>query len=427
MARSQRSSKLESRTARLKLPTGRREFLTIGKGLALAYRRTEDGYGTWQARVWDGRYNYRNLGRADDHQEANGIDVLDFYQAQGKAREVFEAITKGRPAAGPVTIADAAQRYLAWYAEHRKALRETEHAVRVHILPRLGDKQISEVTAPQIRAWLERLAATPARVRTSAFAKGQGYRKAPQTADQKRARRATANRILNILKALLNKAFHDGLVDDDTAWRQVKPFARVDEPRIRFLTDAEAVRLVNACRLDLRELVRAALLTGARVSELTALQAHDVNTRTGQIYIAQSKSGRPRFIPLNREGTALFRELAASKGGDDLVFIKKDGKRWGKNHHVRALLEACKVAKVRPAVSFHELRHTYASHLAQAGVDLLTISKLLGHSDTRVTSRHYAHLADKTLAQAVTKLPSFGTTPPENVEAPAHSDGTDRG
>jgi integrase len=61
-----------------------------------------------------------------------------------------------------------------------------------------------------------------------------------------------------------------------------------------------------------------------------------------------------------------------------------------------------------PAISFHELRHTYASHLAQAGVDLLTISKLLGHADTRVTSRHYAHLADKTLAEAVTKLPSFG-------------------
>lgn len=56
------------------------------------------------------------------------------------------------------------------------------------------------------------------------------------------------------------------------------------------------------------------------------------------------------------------------------------------------------------------MRHTYASHLAQAGVDLLTISKLLGHADTRITSKHYAHLADKTLAAAVTKLPSFGGT-----------------
>jgi integrase len=62
---------------------------------------------------------------------------------------------------------------------------------------------------------------------------------------------------------------------------------------------------------------------------------------------------------------------------------------------------------VRPAISFHELRHTFASHLAQAGVDLLAISKLLGHADTRITARHYAHLADKTLTAAVTRMPNF--------------------
>ena len=379
--------------------------------MALAYRRAEDGYGTWQARVWDGRYNYRNLGRADDHMEANGIDVLDFYQAQGKARVVFETITKGRPHSAPITVADAAKHYLTWYTEQRKAVRETEHTLRVHILSRLGDKLVSELTALQIRTWLERLAATPARVRTSAFAKKQGYRKPPQTAEQKRARRATANRILSILKALLNKAFHDGLVGDDTAWRQVRPFPRVDEPRIRFLTDAEATRLVSACRPDFRPLVQAALLTGARVGELTALRIYDVNVATGQIYVAQSKSGRPRFIPLNPEGALLFRQLIVGKLGDQLAFVKKDGKPWGKNHHVRSLLEACAAANIRPAISFHELRHTYASHLAQAGVDLLTISKLLGHADTRITSRHYAHLADRTLAAAVTKLPSFGGIP----------------
>jgi integrase len=71
---------------------------------------------------------------------------------------------------------------------------------------------------------------------------------------------------------------------------------------------------------------------------------------------------------------------------------------------------------VRPAIAFHELRHTYASHLAQAGVDLLTISKLLGHADTRITSRHYAHLADRTLAQAVTKLPSFESAAGEDIK-----------
>ena len=55
--------------------------------------------------------------------------------------------------------------------------------------------------------------------------------------------------------------------------------------------------------------------------------------------------------------------------------------KFVKNNHVISLLEACKMAKIEPSISFHELRHTYASMLAQLGVDLLTISKLLGHAD----------------------------------------------
>jgi len=90
----------------------------------------------------------------------------------------------------------------------------------------------------------------------------------------------------------------------------------------------------------------------------------------------------------------------------------------GKNHQQRPLAEACKRAKIIPSLRFHECRHTYASMLAQAGADLLTISKLLGHADTRITSRHYAHLCDRTLASAVNDLlPDFGSTEVGNVAA----------
>lgn len=416
MARSQRSSKLETRTARLKLPHGAREFLTIGKGLALAYRRTEDGYGTWQSRAWDGaRYRYHNLGRADDFQEANGADVLDFYQAQGKAREFYEAATKGHIGlAKDVTVEMASDRYLEWYRQHRKAIKETEHAIRAHILPVLGGRKVADLTSPLLRNWLEKLASSPARIRTSRFAKHPKHKAAPSTADEKRARKATANRLLNVLKAILNRAFQDGLIPDDSAWRKVKPFPKVDEARIRFLTGEEAALLTKSCDPALRSLLQGALLTGARYGELIAMHAKDINIRTGQVYVAQSKSGRPRHIPLNQEGMALFRNLLTDKKGDDLVFTKSDGTPWGKNHQVRLLVAACDKAKIAPPISFHELRHTYASHLAQAGVDLLTISKLLGHADTRITSRHYAHLADTTLAAAVTKLPNFSANESKN-------------
>ena len=129
------------------------------------------------------------------------------------------------------------------------------------------------------------------------------------------------------------------------------------------------------------------------------------------MHFSDTKSGKPRNVPLNGEGLTFFREVLAGKTGEDCVFTKTVGDEWGKNHHVRRLKLACKASKVKPAISFHELRHTYASHLAQADVPLLTISKLLGHADIRTTARHYAHLTDKTLRDAVALLPDFaGTT-----------------
>lgn len=413
MARSTRDAKLETRAARLRLKPQARHWKSVGKGLALGYRRTSKGYGTWSARLLlpSGKYVLRALGNADDFQAANGADVLTFFQAQDKARALADqAKSDAGIVTKPVTVAEAAERYLAWYREHRRAVRTTEKAINAHILPALGARPVHALTTVELRTWLEKLASQPARLRSGRLATKRNFRAAPKTADEKRARRATANRILSILKAILNRAFHDGRVADDAAWRKVKPFPKVDQPRIRFLTDAEAVRLVNACPADLRALVRAALLTGARFGELSAMRAQDVSLRNAQVYIAHSKSGRPRYIPLNPEGVELFRELLAGKTGDALIFTHADGRAWGQNHHVRPLREACKAAKIRPAVAFHELRHTYASHLAQAGVDLLTISKLLGHADTRITSKHYAHLADRTLANAVARLPSFMTT-----------------
>lgn len=423
MAGARKDSRLGTRTARSDLKAQHQPYwLNIAEGVALGYRRGPQG-GSWYCRVYEGAGKYRQdyIAGADDHIDANGETVLTFYQAQERARQLARQREKQRGIGikADATVKQAAERYLDWFRQHRKAVRETEHVINAHILPALGDKKLDALTTPQLRSWLEGLAAQRAKLRSSK-AKPK-YRPAPKTADEKRARRSTANRILNVLKALLNRAFQDGLATDDIPWRKLKPFAKADQARIRFLSDAEGVRLVNACPADLRALVRAALLTGARYGELVRLRAADVDLRTRQLYVAQSKSERPHHIPLNPEGVALFKAQVTGKTGDALIFTRANGREWGKNHHVRALSTACKIAKITPAVAFHELRHTYASHLAQAGVDLLTISKLLGHSDTRITSKHYAHLADKTLAAAVTKLPSFGGADKrENLQTVAH-------
>jgi site-specific recombinase XerD len=142
----------------------------------------------------------------------------------------------------------------------------------------------------------------------------------------------------------------------------------------------------------------------------------DFNSTTSQVYVAPSKSGKSRYIPLNAAGVELFATLGAGRAAAAPAFPRADGSIWGKNHQQRPMLDACKRAKIAPPLRFYELRHSYASALAQAGADLLTISKLLGHADTRITSRHYAHLCDRTLANAVNSLlPAFGETEHSNV------------
>jgi integrase len=350
--------------------------------------------------------------------DANGETVLTYYQAQEKARGAAKAHAKRRGIGikGATTVSEAAKCYLEWYKEHRKSYDSTEAAVSAHILPKLGDKTIHSLTTRDLRDWLNRLAAKPPRRRTRK-GEAQQFGGEPDSDDAKRARRATANRIWNIFRAILNRAFEDELVADDSAWRKVKPFKGADEPVIRFLTPAESVRLVNACPAPFRDLVAAALNTGARYSELAALTAVDFSPSTESVYLRPSKSGRGRHVPLTPEGVELFKRLSAGKTGHALLFSRSDGDAWGKNHQVRPLTDACAQAKIEPAVTFHELRHTYASTLAQRGVDLLTLSKLLGHADTRVTSRHYAHLCDDTLRAAVAKLPDFGATEVTKVAA----------
>jgi integrase len=353
------------------------------------------------------RYEYESLGDADDYTDANGETVLTYYQASEKAR-AFATRREQQAGIGitqEITVAESVDHYLMWFRAHRKGIATAERIINAFILPAFGEQKVAALRKKPISEWRDKLASTPARKRTRT-GRTQAFRAAPQTEDQRRARRATANRILAVLKAILNKAAEDDLTAPRGPWVDVKPFKSVNQPVERFLTEGEAARLLNACPIDFRRLVRGALLTGCRYAELTGLRVADVRlvADLGQVYIREAKSGKSRHIPLSSEGRDFFADQVSGKVGEDFVFEKKNGTPWGRNHASRPLQEACEAAKIQPAVSFHELRHTYASLLAQAGADLLTISKLLGHSDTRITARHYAHLCDQTLANAVENL-----------------------
>jgi integrase len=106
-----------------------------------------------------------------------------------------------------------------------------------------------------------------------------------------------------MLKAALNRAFQAGRAASDSAWRKVKPFRRVDEAVVRYLSVVEARRLVRACAEDFRDMVQAALLTGCRYSELARLRCHDFNHDSGTLAIRLSKDKiPPRGADRRRQG-----------------------------------------------------------------------------------------------------------------------------
>jgi integrase len=422
MARTVRDTNLKTRTARLRLRVRTEPYFRgLEKGFALGYRRRAGG-GTWLARrrQADGGYAEHRIGTTDDLQDADGVAVLDYGEAQKAARAWWRADLRREEGhdtrSGPLTVADAVADYLTAYERRGgKAVYDTRKAADTHILPALGTTAVAKLTAKKIEDWHQGLAEKPARARTKRGRK-QNHRKADKSPDGIRRRRATANRILTVLKAALNHAWKAGHVTSDGAWRRVKPFKAVEMALIRYLSEGECVRLVNACEPAFRNLVRGALLTGCRYSELAALHAADFNADAGIVTVRESKAGKPRHVVLTVEGQRLFASLTAGKLGTDAIFTRADGGLWGKSHQLRPMLEACRQAKIKPEISFHVLRHTHGSALAMKGVPMGVIAEQLGHADTRMTEKHYAHLAPSYVADTIrAHFPTLGITAETSV------------
>jgi integrase len=437
LARTVRNARLENRTQRLKLPPGKRHWSSVAPGIALGYRRTRAGFGTWSVRVLEdnasGRYSLTVIGVADDLENANGREVLTYFQAVDKARAVIgQARDKAKgERSGPFTVADAVDEYLTWFRLHRKSAKATETTLKAHVVPEFGRTLVADLTTREIARWHERLATaaprrrklTPGSKRAKAAARKLAREPspapatpppapaAPPTPDELRARKASANRVLSVLRAVLNHAWRAGHVPSDAAWRRVKPFHNAGEPRVRYLTAAEATRLANASPADFRALVTAALLTGCRYGELVNLYVEDYHRDARAIHVRDSKSGRPRHVPLTEDGEAFFAALTTGRAAAETMLLRADGRPWGVNHQVKPMASACAAASIDPPVSFHILRHTYGSWLAMAGVPLQVIAEALGHADTRITQRHYGHLAPSYVAQVIREsLPSIPVT-----------------
>lgn len=393
---------LGDRERRLRLVIRKKPYwMALTEGKHLGYYRGRRAR-KWVARFRQpgGSHHYREatIGEADDHTDADGTKILSFMQAQQAAHKwIADIQQKGGRATAYYSVSNALDNYLEGFLG--RDFQNTRRRIEAIVRPQLGRYDVSKLTPKIITDWHLALANAPARLRTAPGAV-QNFRPTADTFDARRSRRSSANRILTILKAALNVAYRNEKVAGDDAWRRVKPFVKTDAPRLRYLDEIESRRLVLACNENFRPMVKAALLMGARYSELAALEIRDFDPQSRTLWLRETKAGTPRAVYLEGEGFQLVVQAIVGKSRSDLIFPRPDGKKWGAGHQVRPMFAACKAAGLDPA-GFHDLRRTFGARLARKGVPMAVIAEALGHADERITRKHYAHLAPSYVAETI--------------------------
>jgi integrase len=428
MARTTRSKKLDSRTARRAIPQGKTtHWQPISRGRSLGYRRGRRG-GTWVAR-FDAE-NFRReekLGEADDVLDSDGLQIFSYEQALQKASKFFlSALTEATgetPRGGPYSVHTAVQDYLKSLAsrsapDYQGAVYDFDR----NVLPQLGAIEVTRLTRPRIESWRAKLAERPRLSMKKPKKDAPADPPKAMNEDQKRQRRATTNRTVRRLVAALNYALATGKVNANPMNWKLAAFENAEVARAEFLTESQQREFVAACSAepDFQNLVLAGLHTGCRLGELARLRVKDFVASSTTIYVEQSKSGKPRHVFLDDQAAQFCNRLANNRGPDELLLPRSttskenasrkthtDGVSWDKNSVKLPMRRACRKAKIQ-RLGFHQLRHSFSTRLLTRGVPMKIVAQQLGHTSVRMLEKHYGHLVDEHLQQVISALPSVG-------------------
>jgi len=213
---------------------------------------------------------------------------------------------------------------------------------------------------------------------------------------------ATVNRELACLKHMYNKAIEWGYIKSNP----VKSVKLLKEPpgRLRYLRPDEVKELLDACNGYLRSIVITALNTGMRKGEILALKWEDVDLENRKIAVRKPKNNEIRVIPVNQ---TLYDELSrlSEQPNSEYVFSNGEGQRFGD------IKKGFSLALKRAGITdfhFHDLRHTFGSHLVMQGIDLKTVQQVMGHKEIETTMR-YSHLSPEYVQEAIARLDKVWT------------------
>jgi len=215
---------------------------------------------------------------------------------------------------------------------------------------------------------------------------------------------AAAARDVSFIKAAINKARREEFTDFVPNFPRIAPA----KPRNRWITAAEEDRLVEAAAPHLKPVIRFALDTGGRLSELLELDWRNVDVGARRVTFIETKNGDDRTVRLCERAQQTLRGLGPKDSGSVFTY---NGKPFKDLKH--AFTRARKIAGLDD-VRFHDLRHTFASRLVQGGVPLFEVMHLTGHKSLSMVQR-YAHLAPDFQEGAIRVLDERLETPGREI------------
>ena len=373
MARAIRSPTLETRSARLRLPVSvKPTFVRVAKGLGLGYRRNKSG-GVWVMRVADGkRGNWvRTIGAADDFAEADGNDVLTFWEAQDKVRSLARADRGGT--AEPITVAQALDAYEADLKTRGADIANVQR-IRAHMTNGLAGKLITLLTPRELRAWRDGLIESMSP--------------------------ASANRTCFAFKAALNLAARqDERVISRRAWQEgLALIPNATNDRNVILPDKIVSRLVAEAYNVSREFglfVELAAVTGARPSQIVRLEARDLQDGVEpRLMMPASRKGKGKkaksHYPVPISTDFAERLAAPDRPANAPLITRPKGKPWKRSNQAFPFRRVARACGQDPAeVTMYALRHSSIVRQLLAGVPVRIVAA--GH-DTSVAmiERNYS-------------------------------------
>jgi integrase len=268
------------------------------------------------------------------------------------------------------------QRHLEHARTYQRSFDTLEGYARNHIVPRWGKLLMSEITQPDVAKWL-------------AEKSKEGL--APATVEK--------------IRVIMGKSFQlaiewnvPGVTRNPTHGIKRPP---INNARDRYLTASEAhllkLAVATSRNTQLKYIVGLLLLTGARVSELLNAEWRHIDLEGRRWLIPTSKTGKPRHVPLSQAALDLINAVPRFDRCPYLLPNPKTGKPFTDIKHP---WQTARHAAGLPGLRIHDLRHSAASFMINAGVDLFAVGRVLGHADHKSTLR-YSHLSDDTLQKAV--------------------------